>query len=164
MLFWWWCLDSMGSWRPNKQQPQPLHWPAQPVPQTIKGQEQQVLSVSTVGTTTAGALGLSDTKETMRATLEIALLLLAGYFTSQTDGVSELLHVMILTTIRHTSAKTSIYVRIYNYNIYVLPFTHFLLSILYLAYTCYISSTSKTTHYTYVHKRTCTGCSVDSTL
>ena len=47
---------------------------------------------STVGTTTAGALGLSDTKETMRATLEIALLLLAGYFTL-TDGVSELLHV-----------------------------------------------------------------------
>ena len=47
--------------------------------------------------TTAGALGLSDTKETMRATLEIALLLLAGYFTL-TDGVSELLHV-ILTTV-----------------------------------------------------------------
>ena len=88
--------------------------------------------MSTVGTTTAGALDLSDTKETMRATLEIALLLLAGYFTL-TDGVSELLHVLILTTIRHTSAKTSIYVRIYNYNIYVLPFTHFLLSILYLA-------------------------------
>ena len=42
--------------------------------------------------TTAGALGLSDTKETMRATLEMALLLLAGYFTL-TDGVSELLHV-----------------------------------------------------------------------
>ena len=31
-------------------------------------------------------------KETMRATLEIALLLLAGYFTL-TDGVSKLLHI-----------------------------------------------------------------------
>ena len=51
-----------------------------------------MLCVSTVGTTTADALGLSDTKETMRATLEITLLLLAGYFTL-TDGVSELLHV-----------------------------------------------------------------------
>ena len=50
---------------------------------------------------TAGALGLSDTKQTMRATLEIALLLLAGYFTL-TDGVSELLHVIILTTVSHT--------------------------------------------------------------
>ena len=79
-----------------------------PVPQTIKGREQQVLCVSAAGTTTAGALGLSDTKETMRATLEIALLLLAGYFTL-TDGVSELLHVMILTAIRNTSAKTSTY-------------------------------------------------------
>ena len=48
--------------------------------------------MSAVGKTTAGALGLSDTKETMRATLEMALLLLAGYFTL-TDGVSELLHV-----------------------------------------------------------------------
>ena len=52
---------------------------------------------------TAGALSLSDTKETMRATLEIALLLLAGYFTL-TDGVSELLHIIILT---HTSSNTS---------------------------------------------------------
>ena len=60
--------------------------------QTIKGREQQVLYVSTEGTTTAGALGLSGTKQTMRATLEIALLLLAGYFTL-TDGVSELLDV-----------------------------------------------------------------------
>ena len=42
--------------------------------------------------------GLSDTKQTMRVTLEIALLLLAGCFTL-TDGVSELLHVMILTTV-----------------------------------------------------------------
>ena len=41
--------------------------------------------------------GLSDTKQTMRATLEIALLLLAGHFTL-TDAVSELLHV-ILTTV-----------------------------------------------------------------
>ena len=48
--------------------------------------------MSAVVKTTAGVLGLSDTKETMRATLEIALLLLAGYFTL-TDGVSELLHV-----------------------------------------------------------------------
>ena len=48
--------------------------------------------------TTAGALGLSDTKETMRATLEIALLLLAGYSTL-TDGASELLHVITLTTV-----------------------------------------------------------------
>ena len=53
--------------------------------------------MSTVAKTTAGALGLSDTKQTMRATLEIALLLLSGYFTL-TDGVSELLHV-ILTTV-----------------------------------------------------------------
>ena len=52
--------------------------------------------VSATARTTAGALGLSDTKETMRATLEIALLLLAGYFTL-TDGVSELLHVMLNT-------------------------------------------------------------------
>ena len=57
--------------------------------QTIKGREQQVLCVSAAGKATAGALGLSDTKETMRATLDIALLLLAGYFTL-TDGVSEL--------------------------------------------------------------------------
>ena len=48
-----------------------------------------MLCVSAVAKATAG---LSDTKETMRATLEIALLLLAGYFTL-TDGVSELLHV-----------------------------------------------------------------------
>ena len=48
--------------------------------------------MSTVARTTAGALGLSDTKETMRATLEIDLLLLAGYFTL-TDGVSKLLHI-----------------------------------------------------------------------
>ena len=41
--------------------------------------------------------GLSNTKQTMRATLEIALLLLAGHFTL-TDAVSELLHV-ILTTV-----------------------------------------------------------------
>ena len=68
--------------------------------QAIKGQEQQLLCVSTVGTTTAGALGLSDAKQAMRATLEIALLLLAGYFTL-TDGVSEL-----LTANCHTSAKT----------------------------------------------------------
>ena len=51
-----------------------------------------MLCVSAAVETTAGALGLSDAKETMRATLEIALLLLAGYFTL-TDGVSELLHV-----------------------------------------------------------------------
>ena len=49
------------------------------------------------GKTTASAPGLSDKKETMRATLEIALLLLAGHFTL-TDAVSELLHV-ILTTV-----------------------------------------------------------------
>ena len=48
--------------------------------------------VSAAVKTTAGALGLSGAKETMRATLEIVLLLLAGYFTL-TDGVSELLHV-----------------------------------------------------------------------
>ena len=70
---------------------------AQHVSQTIKEGKQQVLCVSaTVAKTTAGALGLSETKETMRATLEIALLLLAGYFTL-TDGVSELLHVMLNT-------------------------------------------------------------------
>ena len=45
-----------------------------------------------VAKTTASTLGLSDTKETMRATLEMALLLLAAYFTL-TDGVSELLRV-----------------------------------------------------------------------
>ena len=38
----------------------------------------------------------SEAKETMRATLETALLLLAGYFTL-TDGVSELLHVILTT-------------------------------------------------------------------
>ena len=48
--------------------------------------------MSAVAKTTAGTLGLSDTKETMRATLEMALLLLAGYFTL-TNGISELLHV-----------------------------------------------------------------------
>ena len=47
--------------------------------------------MSAAAKTTADALRLSDAKETMRATLEIALLLLAGYFTL-TDGVSELLH------------------------------------------------------------------------
>ena len=54
--------------------------------------------MSAAAKTTADALRLSDAKETMRATLEIALLLLAGYFTL-TDGVSELLHVIILTTV-----------------------------------------------------------------
>ena len=68
--------------------------------QTIK-EVQQLLCVSAVAKTTANALGLSDTKETMRATLEMALLLLAGYFTL-TDGVSELLHV-ILTSLTYTS-------------------------------------------------------------
>ena len=57
----------------------------------IKGREQQLLCVSALARTIAGALGLSDTKETMRATLEIALFLLAGYFTL-TVGVSELLY------------------------------------------------------------------------
>ena len=48
--------------------------------------------VSAVAKTTAGALAFSNTKQTiaMRATLEIILLLLAGYFTL-TDGVSKLL-------------------------------------------------------------------------
>ena len=55
--------------------------------------EQQVLSVSAVTKTTAGVLGLSDKKQTMRATLEIALLLLAGYF-ALADGVSKLLHAI----------------------------------------------------------------------
>ena len=61
--------------------------------QTIKGREQQLLCGSTAGKTTAaaGALRLSDTKETMRASLEIVLLLLAGYFTL-TEGVSDLLY------------------------------------------------------------------------
>ena len=46
------------------------------VSQTINGREQQLprWEPATVGMTTAGALGLSDTKQTMRATLEIALL------------------------------------------------------------------------------------------
>ena len=66
------------------------------MPQAIKGREQQLLCVSTAAKTTAGTLGLSNTKGTMRATLEIALLLLAGYFTL-TDGVSELLHVVLTT-------------------------------------------------------------------
>ena len=52
----------------------------------------------------SGALGLSDKKETMRATLETAFLLLAGYFTL-TSGVSELLHVIILTTVSRTCHK-----------------------------------------------------------
>ena len=52
--------------------------------------------MSTAVKTTAGVFGLSDAKEIMRATLEIALLLLAGYFTL-TDGVSELLHVLYTT-------------------------------------------------------------------
>ena len=56
------------------------------------GSENFSVCVSTAVETTATALGLSDGKETMRATLEMALLLLAGYFTL-TDGVSELLHV-----------------------------------------------------------------------
>ena len=51
-----------------------------------------MLCVSTVAKTTAGALGLSDTKQTMRVTLEVALLLLAVYFTL-TRRVSELLNV-----------------------------------------------------------------------
>ena len=55
-----------------------------------------MLCVSAVAKTTAGALGLSDAKQTMRATLKIAFLLLAGHFTL-TDGVSELLHVMLTT-------------------------------------------------------------------
>ena len=54
--------------------------------------------VSATAKTTRGALGLGDTKEMMRATLEIALLLLAGYMHfTLTDGVSELLHVMLNT-------------------------------------------------------------------
>ena len=59
--------------------------------------------MSAVAKTTAGALGLSDTKETMTATLQIVLLLLVGFFTL-TDGVSELLHVTDcnLSHIMHT--------------------------------------------------------------
>ena len=46
--------------------------------------------VSAAAKTTAGVLSLSDTKETMRATLERIILLLGGYFTV-TNGSSKLL-------------------------------------------------------------------------
>ena len=75
-----------------------------------------MLCVSAVGKTTAGALGLSDTKETMRATLEIALLLLAGYFTL-TDGVSELLHVIILTTVSRTRVQRQVHAKFILYTL-----------------------------------------------
>ena len=65
------------------------------------------MCVSAAVKTRAGTLSLRDAKEAMRATLEMALLLLAGYFTL-TDGVSELLHVIILTNEFMTS-KTSTY-------------------------------------------------------
>ncbi len=73
--------------------------------ETIKEWEQQVCCVCVSATvkTTASALGLRDAKEAMRATLEMALLLLAGYFTL-TDGVSELIYVYlhIIHTYVHT--------------------------------------------------------------
>ena len=77
---------------------------------------------------TAGALGFSDTKETMRATLEIALLLLAGYFTL-TDGVSELLHSSCTHNLKY---------------IYLATRTHL-----------YASSISKTTHCKHIHTSQC---------
>ena len=70
--------------------------------------------MSVVGKATAGALGFSDTKQTMRATLEIALLLLAGYFTL-TDGVSELLHVIILTTVSRTRVQRQVHAMLILY-------------------------------------------------
>ena len=71
----------------------PMHWPARLVPQPIKEEEHQVLCVCVSrGKDYSRCSGLSDTKQTMRATLEIALLLLAGYLTL-TDGVSKLLHI-----------------------------------------------------------------------
>ena len=82
--------------------------------QTIKEGEQQLLCVSATAKTTGGALDLSDTKETMRATLEIALLLLAGYFTL-TDGVSELLHVIILTTVSRTRVQRQVHAKFILY-------------------------------------------------
>ena len=48
------------------------------------------MCVSAAAKATAGALGLSDTNETMRATLETIVLLLGGYFTL-TNGSSKLL-------------------------------------------------------------------------
>ena len=67
--------------------------------------------------TTAGALGLSDTKETMRATLEMVLLLLAGYFTL-TDGVSELLHVTDCNWSHECQDR-------YVYNVYIVLHTFY---------------------------------------
>ena len=48
------------------------------------------MCVSSGKGTIEGVLGLSDTKETMRATLETIVLLLGGYFTL-TNGSSKLL-------------------------------------------------------------------------
>ena len=63
--------------------------------------------MSAVAKTTAGVLGLSDTQQTMRATLDIVFLLLAGYLTL-TDGISKLLRV-IYCHLTHMSTKTSTY-------------------------------------------------------
>ena len=49
---------------------------------------------------TAGVLGLSDIKQTMRATLEAILLLLVGY-SSLTDGLSKLTHKIRSTILLH---------------------------------------------------------------
>ena len=97
-----------------------------------------MLCVSATAKTTAGALGLSDTKETMRATLEIALLLLAGYFTL-TDGVSELAATCYTTdySLTHTSSKTS---TCYVYSIYT---RHSLQQVIH-------TLTSISTHHTYL--------------
>ena len=50
---------------------------------------------------TAGVLGLSDIKQTMRATLEAILLLLVGY-SSLTDGLSKLTHKIRFTILHYT--------------------------------------------------------------
>ena len=58
---------------------------------------------------TAGVLGLSDIKQTMRATLEAILLLLVGY-SSLTDGLSKLTHKKRFTILHctHTSRVQSL--------------------------------------------------------
>ena len=58
---------------------------------------------------TAGVLGLSDTKQTMRATLKttILMLALAGSYFTLTDGVSKLLHISDYN-LTHMNANISI--------------------------------------------------------
>ena len=90
--------------------------------------------MSTAVKPTAGVQGLSDVKQTMRATLEAILLLLVGY-SSLTDGLSKLTHKIQFTILHYTHTSR------------VQSLTR-----------CTMSKT------TTLHTSRCRGCSVDGTL